>query len=338
MNKIDRPRIAQQTMLRIEPKLCLLRQKKSDKRSKTIFESEATCCKMRVISDTASVCLNIELSVLCTVFVEFRFNLYSRIGTCYQILMTADDYLMGILARELVDTSGASPARAVLQWLKPTLENWGNGSLLAIQPSGSFAKGTANASGTDIDVFVSLRADVPCTLKEIYDTLYNALSQAGYSPRRQNVSIGIRIGHFDVDVVPAKRQTYLGDDHSLYQNRADTWTKTNVATHIQLVANSGRTNEIRVLKLWRSQKDLDFPSFYLELATIEALRGYGSHGLSANVVVALKYFQNYLENKRFVDPANTNNIVSDVISQREKQKIANTAAITLKSDWGQFIK
>jgi len=35
-------------------------------------------------------------------------------------------------------------------------------------PSGSFAKGTANRSGTDIDLFISLTSGTPDTLKEIY--------------------------------------------------------------------------------------------------------------------------------------------------------------------------
>ncbi len=225
-----------------------------------------------------------------------------------------------------------------MQTLMPTLRGWGNQYLAAIHPSGSFAKGTANASGTDIDIFVSVRADVPNTLKEIYDTLCSALTQTGYSTRKQNVSIGIKVGSFDVDLIPAKRQSNIGDDHSLYRRRADTWTKTNVAQHIQLVANSGRTNEVRVLKLWRDQKGLDFPSFYLELTVIEALRGATNQSLSANIIRVLSYLQNSIANARFVDPANSNNIVSDDLAAQGKQAIAAAAATSLKSSWENCIQ
>ena len=129
--------------------------------------------------------------------------------------------------------------------------------------SSSFAKGTANNSGTDIDLFVSLASTTTNPLKELYDSLAATLQKAGYTPRRQNVSLGIRVGNYDVDMVPAKRQSSWGDDHSLYKQRADTWTKTNVAQHIALVSRSGRTEGIRIIKLWRKQKGIDFLSFFV---------------------------------------------------------------------------
>ena len=49
--------------------------------------------------------------------------------------------------------------------------------MLSISPSGSFAKGTANRSGTDIDLFISLSESTPETLKEIYDSLTAARDQ-----------------------------------------------------------------------------------------------------------------------------------------------------------------
>ena len=85
----------------------------------------------------------------------------------------------------------------------------------------------------------------------------------------------------------------LSEDHSLFRRRANTWTKTNVATHIAYVMYGGCIPEIRVLKLWRNQKGLDFPSFYLELAVIAALRGSGGT-LSQRVSQALTYIRDNL--------------------------------------------
>lgn len=252
--------------------------------------------------------------------------------------MTPDEYLWRILLREQVDNSAGSPVRRVIGALLPTLQAWGGIYLTSVYPSGSFAKGTANDSGTDIDVFVSVRADVPSTLQEIYNTLFTALNQAGYAPRRQNVSIGINVGGYSVDVVPAKRQSHIGEDHSLYRRRADTWTKTNVSTHINLVAGCGRTNEIRALKLWRNQKGLDFPSFYLELATIEALRGSLNPVLSASVVTVWRYLQANIVEARIVDPANTNNVISDDLSRQERQAISNAAGAALNTNWADCIR
>lgn len=253
--------------------------------------------------------------------------------------MTADQYLYGILARETVDTSASSPLRQVAVTLMPRLRVWAGDLLVGVHPSGSFAKGTANASGTDIDLFLSLRSDTTATLKDIYDTLFNQLQQSGYAPRQQNVSIGLRVGSFKVDLVPGKQQQANSTDHSLWRNRAQTWTKTNIGTHIAAVQCSGRQNEIRVIKLWRNQRDLDFPSFYLELSVIAALSGNTQPGFSDRVWTALTYLSNRFENARAVDPANTNNIISDDLSESGKTAIARAASETLKAKtWGEVVK
>src|SRR5713226_7731782 len=128
--------------------------------------------------------------------------------------MSADDYLQSILAREAVDTGPFSPVRGVLQQIQPIIADWASTQLLDVSPSGSFAKGTANHSGTDIDLFISLKENTTQTLKEIYESLFKRMTDRGYSPRRQNVSIHIRVNGYEVDLVPAKRQTSFGDDHS----------------------------------------------------------------------------------------------------------------------------
>jgi hypothetical protein len=207
-----------------------------------------------------------------------------------------------------------------------------------VSPSGSFAKGTANDSGTDIDLFISLSDSTPNTLKEIYDSLFKALSDNGYSPKRQNVSINIRVGGYDVDLVPAKRQNGYTSDHSLYRRRADTWTKTNVGVHIAHVTGAGRISESRILKLWRNQKGLDFPSFYLELTVIDALQGQLFGSLSDNVWKVFAYLRDSFEPARVVDPANAANIVSDDLTTAEKAKIKAAAKLALSAaTWNQIV-
>ena len=222
--------------------------------------------------------------------------------------MSADVYLQSILARERVDTSVTSPVRGVQAILQPTLNEWAGLQLRKVHPSGSFAKGTANRSGTDIDLFISLKSDTTNTLKEIYTSLFNKMTAKGYTPKQQNVSINVRVGGYDVDLVPAKHQGGNSEDHSLYRRRADSWTQTNVGKHIATVTNPGRISESRILKLWRSQKQIDFPSFYLELSTIVALSG-ARGTLSQNVWTTLEYLRDRFVNARVVDPANTNNII-----------------------------
>lgn len=253
--------------------------------------------------------------------------------------MTADEYLQNILAREAVDTGMYSPVRGVQATLQPIIQEWAGTVLSSVSPSGSFAKGTANKSGTDIDIFISLTNGTNGTLKEIYESLFKKMTEKGYTPRRQNVSINVKVNGYSVDLVPAKRQDTYSDDHSLYRRKADTWTKTNVATHISHVRQGGRLNETRVLKLWRNQKGLDFPSFYLELVVITALSGSYYGTLSANVRKVFEYLRDTFPNARVVDPANTNNIISDDLTAAERAKIKSAAEQALVAPyWENIVK
>ena len=252
--------------------------------------------------------------------------------------MTADEYLKNILRREAVDNSPASPVLGVMTVLNPHIKQWAGSQLSTISPSGSFAKGTANRSGTDIDLFISLLSNTTNTLKEIYESLFTHMQKAGFAPRKQNVSIGVRVNGYDVDLVPAKRQDTYSQDHSLYRRRADTWTKTNVYTHIQTIKEGSRSNEIRIVKLWRNQHSLDFPSFYLESATIAALYRQ-NYGLSVNVRQVFTYLRDRFPNARFVDPANTNNIISDDLSATGKAAISSAARRALNEPyWENIVK
>jgi hypothetical protein len=250
----------------------------------------------------------------------------------------ADIYLRSILRRETVDTSPTSALRKVEATLAPIIWKWANGHLLSVAPSGSFSKGTANASGTDIDLFISVSENVTETLNEIYDKLDNALKADGYITRRQNVSINITVGGHSVDLVPAKRLNFMMEDHWLYRRKVDSRTKTNVAVHALTVAHSGRTEEIRVLKLWRDQWGLDFPSFYLELVALRALGTFSTYGdLARNVSKVFDFLRDDFVFARIVDPANTNNIISDDLTLKEKQRISAAAASARRTQYWRDI-
>jgi Nucleotidyltransferase domain len=250
----------------------------------------------------------------------------------------SDAYLRRILERLRVDTGPGSPARGVQVTLRPLLQRWAGQYLVSMEPSGSFAKGTAIRGGTDIDIFVSLSSEVTDSLEVIYSTLFKRLRDVGFDPRPQNVSIGIKMGNYSVDVVPARRQAPTGQVHSLYRRKTQSWTQTNVISHINTVRNSGRAEEIMIVKAWRDQKQLTFPSFYLELVTIEACRGCKVGNLSENVWATLAYIRDNVKTAVFIDPANTNNRISDDLTAAEKQALASAAHAARKAtNWSQIV-
>ncbi|SDG69435.1 Nucleotidyltransferase domain-containing protein [Bradyrhizobium sp. Rc2d] len=85
-------------------------------------------------------------------------------------MMSEQDYLNAILMREQVGTGLASPALFVPGVIRPVIEQWAGRYLLDVTPSGSYAKGTANKSGTDLDLFISLSPDTAETLSEVHKT------------------------------------------------------------------------------------------------------------------------------------------------------------------------
>lgn len=249
-----------------------------------------------------------------------------------------DEHLRQVLARHRVDTGVYSPVRGVQATLDPVLRRWGGQYIIDIRPSGSFAKGTAVHGGTDIDVFVSLTSTLSDPLQTIYDTLFNALTQAGYAARRQNVSIGISIGGWRVDVTPARRQDQYGNYHSLWSNKTGSWLQTNVNEHCRVVSGSGRLDEIRLIKIWRNGAFLDWPSFYLELFVIDALRGARVANTQANFVTAMRAVSDSIESRRLIDPANTNNAVSDTLTAQGKATLAQAARNALNSPWNVVLQ
>lgn len=220
--------------------------------------------------------------------------------------------------------------------LDPHIRAWANGHSYEIKPSGSVAKGTAITGTSDMDLFISLDPSVGKynTLENVYNTLRNRFHLSGHTPREQNVSVGIQHMGLKIDVVAGVKHHVLGLDHSIWKRKAKTWTKTNVDEHVRYVVISGRVQDIKAVKVWRKLHELDFPSFYLELSVIEALRGTSLSGNpSDNFVKVMNYLAGDFQNRVINDPANGANEVSDELTNDEKATVQSMATTTLKGNW-----
>ncbi len=249
--------------------------------------------------------------------------------------MTGDQYVEAILQKYSVNISSAKSAA---DNAATAIRHWAGNQLASLEYSGSFSKGTANNISTDIDLFISLKSSTQETLKQLYESLFTCASNQGWSPVRQNVSIGATVSGRKLDLVPGKIQAGYQIVHSLYKRKTDSWTQTNVKLHIDTVVNAGRAKETRAIKIWRNLHNLLFPSFYLELSVINGLKGRSTTNLAGNVLHALNYIGDNLPPKRIVDPANTNNVISDDLSAAEKNTVARRAKTSAgKQNWGDII-
>ena len=256
--------------------------------------------------------------------------------------VTPDEYVNQIVQKYAVATGPQSTAESTATAFKTLAEQWGASCLRSVTVSGSYAKLTAVSGalpgGTDIDLFISLTSNTQQTMKELYEMLYKFLTDKGWAVKRQNVSLGIKVGNIAIDFVPGKHQGGYDEDHTLYVRRGDTWKKTNVRTHIGHVLWSGYTTEIKALKIWKRLHGLDFLSFYIELFAIRALSGNATGSVAGNVRLVLQAIVDNLDWWQIVDPANSNNIISEQHTADEKKKIAAQASASLAApNWGQVI-
>lgn len=253
--------------------------------------------------------------------------------------MTADQYVNAIVEKHrLPDTLDNYTSIYVVSPLKKIISNWAGACLCETKLSGSRAKGTAIDLSTDLDLFISLSSTTRNSLEEIYNSLYNRMLEEQISVRKQNVSIGVTYQGKKVDLVPAKRQGQYGNDHSLYRRKAGSWTKTNIDTHISCVRQSGRITEITALKIWRENHNLEFPSIYLECFAIDSLYGRSLNAPADNIMHLLRDIRDNIQTRRVIDPANTNNILSEELTQMEKKALSNAAQQSLLAPyWGEII-
>jgi len=230
--------------------------------------------------------------------------------------------------------------------LKSDLQNWASSCFISTLNSGSRAKGTAISLASDVDYLISLKSDCNANsggLKGIYDSLHVFL-KGKYNPvRKQNVSFRITIGSLEIDITPARKHSGNTNDHWLYVSKLDTWRQTNIQKHITDISGCGRLNEIKLLKIWRELNKLDFPSIYLEYLTINILSGKSKDAtkLADNFLFLLQELSKDTSNplnNRIVDPANSSNILSDLLSSTEKKAIISKAKTAIGQQyWGDIL-
>lgn len=247
--------------------------------------------------------------------------------------MTAEEYLASILNKYAA--RNLTPHIQAIAQLHRSLIRWADNCYVQILTSGSQAKGTAIALASDVDYAISLTSN--CNenkggLAAIYDSLHAHLAASYVNVRRQNVSVRVTVAGLEIDVTPARKQPNSQTDHWIYLSKTGTRQQTNIQKHISDVSQSGRLNEIKLIKIWREINGLEFPSIYLEYLLIDNIlagRRKDFEYLNSNCAYIFHQLSLTVGNPlsaRLVDPANSNNVLSDLLTDREKKKISVQAS------------
>lgn len=210
--------------------------------------------------------------------------------------------------------------------------------------SGSFAKHTATNVKFDLDLVEPFKHGAFDTLQEMFDSVYDFLVEeyknTGVTIRKQKVSIGMSFPieegdakPVELDVVPGRelRDDDYPDTHDLnlcfneghWGFTKGSYQKTNIQKQISHI--EGKTSEreiIRLLKIWKKQKDKKYKSFVIELTVIRALDGnISDKGLWPRLKFVMEYLRDNIAESCFhlYDPGNTNNDVMVSMEDYDRQ-------------------
>ena len=249
--------------------------------------------------------------------------------------MSNDDYLRGLLQQQKLTDQEIKGLRDLRDQIEGQL------SVLPARPrfyyAGSYGKKTMVRARYDLDIVVYWPNTCTDTLKKIYDDVGRTLMRHWKRVEPKNVSWELPfVGAFHIDVVPGRALDAAYYEANLYRSDNGRSLKTSVKRHIDTVRGSGRTDPIRLMKLWRERNAVPFKkSFLLEMMTIEACKGMRTDQIAPQVVAALTYVRDNILTCNLVDPANSNNSLCDDLSAGRKASIRQAAQNALAGSWAQ---
>ncbi|MCH2229188.1 MAG: nucleotidyltransferase [Crocinitomicaceae bacterium] len=210
--------------------------------------------------------------------------------------------------------------------------------------SGSYAKHDAINTKFDLDICQPFKRNAFDTLEEMADAVFDFFNEefedddlVAYATRKQRVSTGITFvidgDEIQMDIVPGRE---LSADDYVDTHRLNLYvrpkllepastTQTNIQKHIDLVKGKNAEREIiRLLKVWKTNKNnKKVKSFYVELITIKAFEKCSDvpTGIWEKLEMVLEYIRDNVQTIRLEDPANSNNVVSDTMTDSEKENL-----------------
>ena len=198
--------------------------------------------------------------------------------------------------------------------------------------NGSVVKGTA-IQNSDIDIQVKFNRNAD-SIENIRNNIEDYFNESFYDRnlkkvRSQNHSIGLV---FDlkgedkrIDIVPMREIENGKGDTYLYSTKNSSIKKTNTQKQIsKLKFTEKQKHIIKLLKGWKIDNDLYFPSVLIEhLVKITFIGNSVPHDTDKALLFTIEFIANNITQIRIVDPANTNNIISDCLTNTEKEELQN---------------
>ena len=258
--------------------------------------------------------------------------------------MNDNDYLKNVLDAQTLsqDSAELKNLQQNREAVEKVLRDHFSKSSPTIRYGGSKAKGTMIREAYDLDIicyFPNDDTEAGETLKDIYENTSTALSKK-YVVEKKPSAVRVKnldpknLGvDFHIDVVPGRYTDEVKKDVFLYRASGDKGRiKTNLDIHISHVKDSGVTDAIRLLKLWRVRNGLQVKHFALELLVIKLLEKKRSASLSQQLTHVWEQLRDSIDDISIEDPANpTGNDISELLSQSVRMELSSAANRSLKA-------
>ena len=211
--------------------------------------------------------------------------------------------------------------------------------------SGSYAKKTAININYDLDLALPFKYSAFTTLQEMFqDVLYKtkgliadaSLGITSVEKQRRSVNVLFNVNGetLDMDIVPGRELGHgrYDQDHklNLYDSKLESSIQTNIHTHTELLLGRNLERDVvKLLKVWKTSKNEDMKSFLVELMVLEAFdkdSTLANEKLYGRLKGSLAFIVDNISTKRFVDPANSANIVSDTLEPHQKEQFKGKLA------------
>lgn len=183
-----------------------------------------------------------------------------------------------------------------------------------IRYGGSKAKGTLIKEAYDLDLvcyFPHAETEAGASLKDLYESVSKKLSEK-YLIQGKTSAIRLLSAeqqtkgtYTHIDVVPGRFTDSTNSDCYLHQNGGDKERlKTNLDTHISFIRDSGVTDALKLLKLWRVLNGLDVKQFAFELLGVDVLKNKKTATLADQVKLFFETVSQSENPIKIEDPAN----------------------------------
>lgn len=259
--------------------------------------------------------------------------------------MNTSEYLTAVLEDQKLTDEQLNELIAKRNEVEGVLRNAFSGIDKTIKYGGSRAKHTMIRASYDIDVvcfFDRDENDAGETLEDIFNNVADALGEH-YTVESKTSAHRLVEGedkqYTHIDVVPGRFTDETNTDVFLYQNGSEkNRLKTDTKTHVEHIRDSGLTDTIKLVKLWREYQGLEiFKTFVLELLVIEVLKDHKKKSLEDQLVLFWETLRDEADELHVEDPANpTGNDLSGVMDdcRSQIQIAAKTTLLTIEnSGW-----